>query len=165
MKAIFLDFDGVIRLPVRGGGPNIEAEFSSDCMKRVSRLAQEADAQIVVSSDWRERYATWEDMTAFLEPRIPRELLHREWATPVLTEVADENRIPRIVARGAEIVSWLADHSEVSRFVILDDMHSKYFPLMRDNLVTCQLLDGFTEERFKKAAGILKAGPNRKAPA
>ena len=154
-KIIFLDFDGVIRIPVPTSGPKIEAEFCSERMKRVARLAEETRASIVISSDWRTWQEGRENMAILLEPHIPREFLHEDWATPVLFEATDEDRTPRAIPRGAEIVSWLADHGEVDRFAILDDMHSKHFPLMRECLVTCQLLDGFTEARFEKALEIL----------
>ena len=156
-KIIFLDFDGVIRIPVPTGGPRIEAEFCPERKKRVTQLAEETGAEIVISSDWRERYPEWDAMVTLLEPHIPRAHLHRDWATPLLEEVADQNRIPKVIPRGAEIVSWLADHADVKQFAILDDMNSKFFPLMREQLVTCQLLDGFTEERFQRARSILLA--------
>lgn len=60
------------------------------------------------------------------------------------------------VPRGAEILCWLARNPEVSEFVILDDLESKHFPLMADKLVSCQLLEGFSEERFKRALQKLK---------
>lgn len=157
MKIIFLDFDGVIRLPIQTGGPRIEAEFSSEKMKRVATLARESDAKIVVSSDWRHRY-DWGGMADLLEPHIPRDLLHSDWMIPILASAHPDSMIVTAIPRGAEILSWLARNPDVSDFVILDDMHSKQFPLMKERLVTCQLLDGFTDERLSKARSILLGG-------
>jgi len=154
MKIIFLDFDGVIRIPVPTGGAELDAEFSSERMKRVAHLAEGAFAKIVISSDWRFRYDR-EGMADLLEPSISRELLHADWAAPVLafadSDSASETRIPR----GAEILCWLARNPEVEQFAILDDMHSRYFPLMKHRLVTCQLLDGFTEDRLARAHEVI----------
>lgn len=154
MKIIFLDFDGVIRIPVPTGGPNIEAEFCGDRMKRVANLTLETGARIVISSDWRMRY-DWAGIAALLEPNIPRGLMHRDWMTPTLTIAPDDSNLEIPPPRGAEIVTWLAQHPEVTEFAVFDDMQSKYFPLMKDRLVTCQLLDGFTEERRAYAHAIL----------
>jgi hypothetical protein len=94
-------------------------------------------------------------MADLREPRISRELLHPDWMTPVPAfadfDSASEARIPR----GAEILRWLARNPEVEQFAILDDMHSKYFPLMKHRLVTCQLLDGFTEDRLVRAQEVI----------
>jgi len=156
MKIIFLDFDGVIRIPVFTGGPEVEAEFCAERMKRVARLAEETGARIVISSDWRQRYDR-AGMTDLLEPQIPRGLLHADWMTPALMSVPTAPKDESAIPRGAEILSWLARNLGVKHFAVLDDMHSKRFPLMKENLVTCQLLDGFTEERFAKAIQVLSS--------
>jgi len=85
MKIIFLDFDGVIRIPFPTGGPEIDAEFSSERMKRVARLAVETGAQIVVSSDWRHMHDRG-GIVQLLEPHVPWELMHADWKTPFLIE-------------------------------------------------------------------------------
>jgi len=120
----------------------------------VARLAEEADVSIVVSSDWRHRFDRGE-MIELLEPAIPGGALHEDWMTPILLEQQTNSVSNRPVPRGAEIVSWLANHQEVECFAVLDDAPSRQFPLMRDRVVTCQLLDGFTEERFETARVIL----------
>ena len=157
MKAIFLDFDGVIRIPVPTGGANIEAEFCNERKLRVARFAMESQARIVISSDWRHRY-DWSGMATLLEPLIPRELLHSDWMTPVLASAHPDTTIVSPIPRGAEILSWLARNPDVTDFVILDDMHSKEFPLMKERLVSCQLLDGFTEEKLELALRLLRGG-------
>lgn len=81
MKVIFLDFDGVIRIPVLNGGPKIDAEFSSSRMQLVAQLGTETVAKIVISSDWRHRYDR-AGMINLLEPHIPGELLHLDWMPP-----------------------------------------------------------------------------------
>ncbi len=154
MKIIFLDFDGVIRIPVFTGGPEVDAEFCSERMKRVARLAEDTGARIVISSDWRSRY-DWEGMAKLIGYHIPTGLIHSDWKTPMLVEGRPGSDIVIAIPRGAEILSWLAKYPEVSQFVVLDDMPSKCFPLMKDQLVHCQLLDGFTEERFERAVAIL----------
>jgi len=159
MKTVFLDFDGVVRIPAPGGGPRMEAEFCSERMKRVGRLAEETGARIVISSDWRLRHDR-DGMERLLEPRIPAALLHGDWRTPFLVagESGEKDKELERVPRGAEIVAWLADHPEVVSFAILDDAPSRHFPLMGERLVRCTLLDGFTEERCERARAVLGEG-------
>lgn len=159
MKVIFLDFDGVVRIPVPSGGMKPEAEFCSERIQRVATLSEVSNAHIVISSDWRLRYDR-EGIAKVLGRKFPRESLHEYWATPVLSYDAESREKSGPVPRGAEIVAWLAEHPEVREFLILDDMHSRLFPTMSDRLVKCQLLDGFTTERFETACGLLSVSVN-----
>jgi len=161
-KVIFLDFDGVIRIPVPGGGPRIEAEFCAERMKRVVRLAETSGARIVISSDWRLRH----DRVAvekLLSPRIPAPLLHGDWRTPLLVPGESGSDESERVPRGSEIVAWLASHPEIDAFAILDDAPSRQFPSLSDQLVRCTLLDGFTAECFEAALKALGASESATA--
>ena len=46
-------------------------------------------------------------------------------------------------------------NSDTGTFVILDDISRDRFPLMQENLVKCEWLDGFTEERLQVAGEVL----------
>ena len=154
MKIIFLDFDGVIRIPFPGPDGKPEPEYCPDRMKRVARLATDYRAKVVISSDWRPPFNR-EEMICLLSPHIPGELLHEDWGTPILTAARPGSLIAEAVPRGAEILTWLARNPDTSTFVILDDMAPDCFPLMLPNLVNCELLDGLTDERFQVAGKVL----------
>ncbi|MCB1228945.1 MAG: hypothetical protein KDN19_01690 [Verrucomicrobiae bacterium] len=155
MKAIFLDFDGVIRIPAPSFSGRPEAEFCSERKTRVSRLAEESGAQIVISSDWRRKYDR-DQIERILAPQIPSNLLHLDWRTPLIGVDPGSTKEESLIPRGAEILCWLASHPELLGFVILDDMLSRFFPLMGTNLVSCQLAEGFTEDRYLAARNILQ---------
>ncbi len=93
-------------------------------------------------------------MTDLLDPTIPRGLLHRDWMTPTLKAGTTENEV--MIPRGTEIPTWLSRNPNTTNFVILDDLGSKHFPLMRARHVMCELAKGFTEERSIQAHKILK---------
>jgi len=148
MKVVFLDFDGVIRVP--DPAYPLEALFCAERMGRVRELLEMCDAQLVVSSDWRLHHS-FERILGILEPRIEREKLHRDWRTPSLRDADREEAAPR----GAEILTWLFHHPECENFVILDDMPRRFFPLLGDHLVSCNLVDGFCDSSLEKARKVL----------
>ncbi|MCG8598826.1 MAG: HAD domain-containing protein [Verrucomicrobiales bacterium] len=154
MKIIFLDFDGVIRIafPKPDGKP--DPQYCPERMQRVARLASDCGAKLVISSDWRPSFRR-DEMIRLLSPHNPGELLHEDWGTPILTASSPGTLLDESVPRGAEILTWLARNPDTSTFVILDDMSRDRFPLMQENLVKCEWLEGFTEERLQVAGEVL----------
>lgn len=148
MRVVFLDFDGVIRVP--DVAYPTEAEFCVNRMGRVRTLLEECDARLVISSDWRLRYSK-DEILEILEPRIEREWLHADWRTPALRDADLAEAAPR----GAEIVTWLYRNPRCERFVILDDLPKRFFPLLEDRLVACNLVDGFSDAALQQARRIL----------
>lgn len=58
-------------------------------------------------------------------------------------------------SRGKEIECWLADHPEVDKFVIFDDLDVPEFP---DNLVQTTFEDGLQQTHINKALHLLCQG-------
>jgi hypothetical protein len=145
-KIIFLDFDGVIRVPILGTGFPPESEWLPESKERVARLARETGASIVVSSDWGKRKSR-DEIVRSLAPEIPADLLHKDWRTPDLS--ADYP--PRSVPRLPEILAWLDAHPGHGEYVILDDLGRDQFAAVADRHVPCVLLTGFTERLYELA--------------
>lgn len=128
MKIIFLDFDGVIRIPIDHGsvlGPDA-ADFCQVAMCRLRWVCGVTGARIVVSSDWR-NVDNRPDIEQHLSPHLA-ELLHEDWATPICGK------------RWNEVQRWLLAHPEVTDYAILEDwpQHFEGCPAgMRDRLHLC----------------------------
>lgn len=147
---IFLDFDGVIRLPMEGGwvAPDT-SEFRSDRVQAVFNLAEITGSKIVVSSDWRISRSR-NDIEEML-PGIGK-YLHRCWATPFLQQGRD---------RAHEIERWLSVYGRETRFfVILDDcaiLFENASESIRERLVLCSNRFGITAEGFREAFNLLSS--------
>jgi hypothetical protein len=116
MKIIFLDFDGCL---------NSEASFLCEKRRKVLHIAdtlsvvacsnlqyildQDADVQLVISSSWRKIH-TMQEL---------KNILNSYGVNP--SRVLDKT--PAIFSndRAHEITLWLAEHPNVTKFVILDD--------------------------------------------
>ena len=145
-KIIFLDFDGVIRIPLLGTGFPPESEWVAECKGRIARLADATGAKIVISSDWGKRHSK-EEILRHLAPEISSHLLHDDWVTPDLS--ADYP--PRTVPRWPEIEAWLNLHAGHDKYVILDDMCKEHFEPVADSHIPCSLGTGLTEKLFELA--------------
>jgi len=132
-KVIFLDIDGPIMTPrsallhvMTEGMKTPLHEFSKDFLASaqekfwlpdpvavilITKLAEDNDAKIVISSTWRSH-------KNFIETDLPmlgfdKSLLHEDWATPRFSESG--------VRREDEINAWLEKHPEVTQFITIDD--------------------------------------------
>lgn len=133
MKVVFLDIDGVLnhcgtRMAAATESEPLPIPIAPECMTRLNRLVAEIGAQIVISSSWR-LFARWQD----LGPALVRHGLVGDVIGETPNLVKDNVWLERWriregvpfdfehLARGWEIREWLAAHSEVTAFVILDD--------------------------------------------
>lgn len=144
MKVIFLDFDGVLNSAasflyegrIRDNDPDTLREPVNNtlchvCTSNFIRILEECpDVKVVISSTWRELYSM-------------------EWLKEKLKSYGiDSDRvIDRTPSsfrgyRGGEIDQWLAEHPEVTDFVILDD-NSDMEPYM-DKFVKTTWATGLT---------------------
>jgi len=71
-------------------------------LTRLKRLLDRTGAKVVLSSTWR---------------CDPVGLFAKHWGVPFIDVCPDKPRSPRC----KEIASWLADHPQVTRFVVIDD--------------------------------------------
>jgi len=106
---IFLDFDGVIRVPA---GERKEFDFCQKRMLMLSHMAKAAGAKIVVSSDWR-NMESFEEIKRYLSPHL-NGLLHEDWKTPIVGH------------RHNEIQAWLDKYHQQTRYVVLDDFRKHF---------------------------------------
>lgn len=157
MKVIFLDVDGVLnselsREQERNNFDNwMEHEVSEMHVNNLKKIVDATGAQIVLSSSWRFDHpkATGRDFIA--DPLM--KILDRKLKAVGL-DIIDVTPDLRGKIRGAEIQDWLDRHSEVERFVILDDdvdMMEEQKPFF----VNTTFKNGLTEEMANKAIEIL----------
>jgi hypothetical protein len=119
MKVLFLDFDGVLNSNAfhRSSPPTDDAQvllspkrLDPEAIARVNRVIEATGAHIVVSSTWRVRLDTKEELQVLLE--------ERGFTGKVI------GLTPRIYSRprGEEIQAWLDSRASlVERFAIVDD--------------------------------------------
>ena len=163
---VFLDIDDVIatgdvwtsswviRSFRPGGRPFEETEwrtvFSDEACQHLSSLHDQVFPLYVISSSW-SNYLTRDDIQLVFEKTglsFVGSHLHEDWTTPKISSLD----------RCAEISAWLADHPEVTNFVVLDDENSGH--TLRDSdlhrrTVFCTTGVGFDNEKFVDASRIL----------
>jgi hypothetical protein len=152
MKILFLDHDGVICLAENWGGrakkkdkfyreSDIKPKMSSpnyglpvDCrfdnfdkkaIAVLNKILEETDAEIVVSSDWK-NFATVEEMGDYYEQQgIAKKPIA---FTPDLKNCEQPKDFPwqynraREQCRTLEILQYLREHTEITHWVAVDDL-------------------------------------------
>ncbi len=148
MKVIFLDNDGVICLSNNWGGrfkkqkkwggrklsmtqKEIPLEYRFDDFDKkainvLNKILEETDAEIVVSSDWR-TFATLEELGEYYTNQgiIKKPI----GFTKLLGQCEQPENFPwdrfydREQSRSLEILQYLKDHSEITQWVAVDDLH------------------------------------------
>lgn len=146
LRIIFLDIDGVLNdRKTRSRSPGGFTFVDTPKIRRLKRIIDATDAEVVLSSDWRydrDDPALNADFIA-LENRLAKHGIEFYGFTP---NIAWDKR-------GLEIQSWLDDHKGVTGFVILDDRGDMEPNLT--HLVQTKMRDGLTEELADKAIAIL----------
>jgi len=116
MRVCFLDFDGVLNSHWFARQPQkreaeIEDDLDPESIANLDCLLDSArDLKVVVSSSWRIIFKLPE-LVAFLGNRG---LKNTDRFLDVTPSLSGEQR-------GAEILTWLQEHPEVSAYVVLDD--------------------------------------------
>jgi hypothetical protein len=146
-RVLFLDLDGVCNSEAwYHRRPWERCWFDPVAVARVSALALQADAAVVISSSWRTGQDT-EWLRGFLyaygfdAPIIDQ--------TPIIREAGRQ--------RGDEIQQWLDEHPGVDHFVILDDGSDMAHLL--PHLVQSTWAQGFLEEHALAALRVLGVTP------
>lgn len=147
MIIIFLDIDGVMNSESYYKTVNSKqknwSRFNPISVNIITKLVQEFDARIVISSLW--RFAMKKELSKELKLSDLVNYLHKDWSTPIIQPSH----------RGKEIKLWLDSHPDITDFLIFDDdedilpEHSKLF-------VKTTLADGLQEEHYYKAREILE---------
>lgn len=142
MKIIFLDFDGVIN-PI--SYHHSASGFSkSACENLQSILTKDPDVRIVISSAWRRNGL-----------KTCQEILKDQGidSTKVIGITDSEGGwVPENGIREAQISRWLDGHSEVKKYVVLDDFP---MPKFKDNYLKINAYVGLTQKDAEIVNSIL----------
>lgn len=119
-------------------------DWDKNAVERLRKLCIEADAEIVISSDWR-RYSPLSRLKDYFK-------LHDldRYVTDTIDQIEGKYRC-------GEVTEYLKNNPDIQRFVILDDdslwNFDKHYP---EQFVHCR--NNFDDECFKKALSILTQG-------
>lgn len=157
MKIVFLDFDGVIT--------TLKSNWTLDKkkMELVKRICDETGAKIVISSSWR-RYTLEQTIELITIRQIEKGLQPFLYPDDVIG-ITDRiygfkhgNREKHFrLYRGVEIEKWIAEHPEVTNYVILDD-DGDMLLCQKDNFIKTHALRGISKRDVEKAIKILNSG-------
>ena len=134
MKVLFLDIDGVVNCATttqrHRGFIGIDPRLAA----RVRRVVEATGCKVVLSSTWREE--------AENRAEVERKVVEIYDQTPILDGF-----------RGDEVSAWLAEHPEVTRYAIVDDVGSWFH--LGQPLFTTDPRVGLTEEMAVRLARYL----------
>jgi len=145
-KVLFLDFDGVIRVPMEAGYSADNADFCPERMNLIYNICRVTNTKVVVSSDWRQ--LAGKDVILEHIGKIGN-LLHDDWKTEIKGR------------RHNEIQDWLDHHPEVDTYAVIDDFDGHFEGASDDmmkNLVLCNYKQGVTKVEVNKLFDILANG-------
>lgn len=147
MNVVFLDFDGVVNIPIwhedklRGmicnyNHPDDERVNHFQAIQWVSEFCEKYNYGIVISSTWRRYRWNCEDILYDSGLRADVKVVG---FTPILEGQE----------RGDEITAWLNEHPEVENYLIFDDDSDMGIHL--DKLVKCNCHIGFMLPQYDEA--------------
>lgn len=162
---IFMDIDGVInnylyceRMKYEPKNPDLPflTEMNLEMMKRIVRLANETNSDIVLSSSWK---AVWNYKDSDIGKNDMKKMFDYVGINIIDTTPDLKG------GRAKEIKAWLDKHPNITHFVSLDDdyaesyykragipnhtIHTKYW-------CTDESKGGFQEKHYQKALEILR---------
>jgi hypothetical protein len=153
MKVIFLDIDGVLNCDKTPNPRKFPYIVDKKLLTRLKKLLDRTGAKVVLSSTWR-----CDPIGLFAA---------KYWGVPFIDVCPDKPRSPRC----KEITSWLADHPQVTRFVVIDDEDDELddLPLFQPSSKTGitqeiskgvqRYLEGQTEETIRDNP-VIRIGQN-----
>ena len=145
MKAIFLDFDGVITIPPRW-------YIKADKLKWIKKIVDETEAKIVVSSSWRASNVEDTINKVIRYPkRCPRNRM-LSWFIDNLYDVTPWVGLGG--GRGGQIQKYMNEHPEIENYVIIDD-DSDMWDSQLYHFVQTNVEDGITETEANRAIKVL----------
>jgi len=111
MKIIFLDVDGVLNNDnhIYKYGSNY---IDNNLLNLLVALVKSTNAELVLSSTWR----LFHEYKKIIDEKLSKFNIKILDSTPLIKH----NR-PGWISRSEEIKTWLNEHPQVSKFVILDD--------------------------------------------
>ena len=145
MKVIFLDVDGVLNNPRTKTRTRDGWRFVDDYLvERFAQIVRATQAKVVLSSSWREG---WDDNEIYFQD-LRRKLV--SYNIPLQDRTGEWRK-----TRAQEIMEYLAQHPEITNYVILDDVPD-FSSIGYKNVVLINDLLGLTEQNVKEAIEILE---------
>jgi hypothetical protein len=134
LKVIFLDIDGVLNCPGTSNPRDLPYIVDDALLARFQQLLDRTDASVVLSSTWR-----YDPAGIFSAKR---------YGIPFIDVIPDLPHQPR----RKEILQWLHQHPEVTRYIVIDDEDDDLdrLPLFQPSSRT-----GLTQEIVAGAADYL----------
>tara|TARA_R110000822_G_scaffold8487_5_gene33317 strand:- start:459 stop:884 length:426 start_codon:yes stop_codon:yes gene_type:complete len=140
MKVLFLDIDGVLNRYDMFEGKGSREIISDEMVARINRVVKETGCSVVISSSWR-----------LSMPLSELSLLLGEHG--FLSETIID-RTPHIDRRDNEILVWLRDHKDVTKFAVVDDEASDLTDV-KDQLVQTSFDTGILDEHVDQLIEML----------
>ena len=159
MKAIFLDFDGVLNV-IPQGHDDFGGIFHPEFIENLRRIIEETGAKLIISSSW--RHMGLERLNRMWEQRgYPGEIIG---ITPDLWRNVIGEDFHEKMQRGHEIQAILDQNPGIINYVILDDdndmLNTQFgnFVMCSNNINHPDCIDigyGLTKECTNRAIRIL----------
>lgn len=154
MRILFLDIDGVI-LPFDPDSFDVPRE----CARRINILCREFGLKVVISSSWRSdavKAADWRVAHTVHEWTGKYHWLRSVVGLDVevigVTPLFGNPNVVEPGVRGQEIMGWMAEHPEVTDWVVVDDFAVWLGPdVMHRAVITEQQKTGFDEDALNRA--------------
>lgn len=160
MKVIFLDIDGVLNCSTSKSFCHddlcgIIHGIDSDKVKRLAKIVEATDAQIILSSDWKDG---WHKYYTGQKPSHVKYLdnhLYKKGKLIIKDKTPDTNKGSWF--RGEEILTYLRTHPDIENYVILDDTYYEDFIIkeIEEHLVLTNREVGLTDKNVNDAIKIL----------
>ncbi len=146
LKVIFLDFDGVLNSL---SGPSEGVSLLPDKLELLHQLVDATDAEIVLSTSWREHWAKEPTQSDGTGEQIDQ--LFKAHGLRIFDKTPS---LP--TGREAEIRAWLDQHPQVKTFVVLDDRLLGAEYLKGHFVKVSRYFGGLSELDIHNATDILK---------
>ena len=151
MKALFLDYDGVVNIPIwdaKGAVctfafPKENTVNHYQAVQWISELCQKFNYKIVVTSSWR-RSENYAECLKNGGLRADVEIVGK-------TDILDD--VDYRIKRGSEIEAYLKDHPEIEYYLIIDD-EDIALPAQKNHFIHTNGCYGFMLPDFDKAKQI-----------
>ena len=149
MKVIFLDIDGVLNgnlFVPKEDKPGVLIDNTR--LELIKQIIDVTDAEIVLSSSWREHWEKNENECNDIGREI-NEIFSRIGLSVYDKTPKHHND------RKQEIIDWLYEHPDVSEFVVIDDTPFAEGVLQNHFVLTSHLRYGIDENDAKQVISIL----------
>lgn len=161
-KVIFLDIDGVLNSEFWNDSHQKEISDGSlndeENVVLLGKLVRETEASIILHSGWRfwfdEKLHPLRKEAEHLRNLLEKEGVYIVGRTPDYTTEEIRRTKKFSLVKAAEILGWLADHQEVERWVVIDDLDLHNAEIAMHQIKTDPSI-GLTMEDVEEAVMLL----------